>query len=453
MSPLETLVAPATPAGTSALALVRLDGPGAAALVSAALGHRQAPSARRATVGIWRNLAGEAIDQVVATFWEKGASATGNAGAEVCCHGNPRIVRELVEDCLARGARMAEPGEVTRRAFLNGRLDLTQAEAVADLIHADSERALEAARRQLGGELGRAVAAWTDRALATLAELEAHIDFPEEDLPPEKPSGPRQRLLALASELRTAAATARHANSLREGIRLAVVGAPNAGKSSLTNALCGSARALVSPEAGTTRDYLEAELTGLALRVIAVDTAGLRMDGGALEKAGMARSLEQAARADFILCVVDRSEAPPVLPAELLALLVPGRAAVVENKSDLTPHPALPSFLPALPRITCCLLPGQDGSVTRAGLTELLEKADLAPTGDALVVGTRHADAMLRASEDLEAAALHLVRGGQESELAATRLRSSLDALGEIVGRVDNERMLDKLFASFCIGK
>jgi len=453
MAPVETIVAPATPAGSSALALVRVDGPDAAAWVASALGRSSPPEARRPTVGLWRGVAGEAIDQVVATVWARGASATGNAGAEIGCHGNPRIVRALVEDCLARGARMAEPGEFTRRAFLNGKLDLTQAEAVADLIHADSERALEAARRLLGGELGRAVAGWTERALATLAELEAHIDFPEEDLPPEAPDGPRRRLLALAGDLERAAATARHASALREGVRLAVVGAPNAGKSSLLNALCGSERALVSPEAGTTRDFLEAEVTGLPLRVTAVDTAGLRPEGGALERAGMERSLDQAEAADFIVCVVDRAAPPPELPGRLLGLLKPGRAAVMANKSDLPPHPALPSFLPELPRTGCELLTEKGRAAARADVAALLEKADLTPAGDSLVVGARHAAALRTASEALRAAALHLEKGGAESELAATQVRAGLDALGEIVGRVDNERMLDKLFASFCIGK
>lgn len=453
MADAETIVAPATPAGAAALGIVRLDGPQAHALAAAALGRSAPPPARRSTLGLWRGLSGEPIDQVVVTLWAQGASATGNAGAEICCHGNPRILRALVDDCLSRGARMAEPGEFTRRAFVNGRMDLAQAEAVADLIHADSERALEAARRQLGGELGRAVAKWTDKALSVLAELEAHIDFPEEDLPPEAPDGPRRRLLALADELEQAAATARHERTLREGIRVAVTGAPNAGKSSLLNALCGGERALVSPEAGTTRDYLEAEVTGWPLRVTAIDTAGLREGGGELERAGMARSLDQAERADFILCVVDRSQPPPALPERLQGLLRAGRAAVIENKSDLPPHPALPSFLPDLPRAVCQLLDEASRRDARDAVARLLEKADLAPAGDRMMVGARHAEALGRAGAALREGARHLEKGGGESELAATQVRSAMDALGEIVGRVDNERMLDKLFASFCIGK
>ena len=449
----DTIVAPATPRGVSALALVRLDGPGAAAIAAAALGRTAPPAARRATLGIWSDLSGKAVDQVVVTCLEAGASATGEAGAEVACHGNPRLVREIVADAIARGARLAEPGEFTRRAFLNGRIDLTQAEAVGDLIHAESERALEAARRQLAGELGRAVAGWADRLLQALATLEAHIDFPEEDLPPEDPAGPRARLLALAGELEAAGATARRGQALRAGVRLAVVGAPHAGRGCLRNALCGEARALVSPEAGTTRDYLEAEVAGLPLKVTAVDTAGLREGGGAVEQAGMRRSLEQAASADLILCVVDGASPPPALPAELLAHLKPGRAGVVLSKPDIGSDPATAGFLADLPRIPCCLLAPEGAVEARDFVGRLLETADLGAADERLAVSARHAEAMARAARGLREAARHLDKGSGATELAATEARAALDALGEIVGRVDNERMLDKLFASFCIGK
>lgn len=422
-------------------------------MAAAALGRSSPPGARRATLGIWSDLTGRAVDQVVVTVLAAGASSTGNAGAEIACHGNPRLVRALVEDCVARGARLAEPGEFTRRAFLNGRIDLTQAEAVGDLIHADSERALEAARRQLAGELGHAVAGWTDRLLSALATLEAHIDFPEEDLPPEDPAGPRARLAALAGELDAAAATARQGRALREGVRLAVVGAPNAGKSSLLNALCGASRALVSPEAGTTRDWLEAEVTGLPLRVTAIDTAGLREGGGDIERAGMLRSLEQAAGADLLLCVVDGSAPPPSLPSGLVELLVPSRAAVVLSKSDLPQDTRAGEFLPALPRLRCCLLDPAGALAARRFVGELLESSDLGAADERLAVSTRHAEALSRASRSLRTSASHLEGGARATELAATEARAALDALGEIVGRVDNERMLDKLFASFCIGK
>jgi len=452
MSSSDTIVAAATPAGRSALAIVRVDGPLAATLAHDALRRRTPLAEKTATLGIWRDGDGAPIDQVVAVLWRAGRSFTGNDSLEITCHGNPLLVRRLTADCLARGARLAEPGEFTRRAYLAGRIDLTQAEAVADLIHASSERALASARRQLAGELGRLVARWTDRTLQVLAELEAHIDFPEEDLPPEDPRGPSARLLEIASELSNYARTARHDAALRAGLRVAVVGAPNAGKSSLLNALAGADRAIVSPEAGTTRDYLEAPVAGLPLAVTAVDTAGLRAGGSALEHLGMARSLEQARGAHLLLLVVDASAEPPTLPAELLALLDPARTLVVANKADLPAHPAQRDFLPEFPKLSACLLDGRDAEALRTKLGEFLVAREIAPGAEDLIVGVRHAEAMARAAEALTASAGHL-RAPIQTELAAAQARTGLDALGEIVGRIDNERMLDKLFASFCIGK
>ena len=452
MSAPDTIVAAATPAGRSALAIVRVDGPLAATIAQEALRRRTPLAEKTSTLGLWRDRDGALIDQIVAVRWHAGRSFTGNDSLEITCHGNPLLVRRLTEDCLARGARLAEPGEFTRRAYLAGRIDLTQAEAVADLIHASSERALASARRQLAGELGRLVARWTDRTLQVLAELEAHIDFPEEDLPPEDPRGPTARLLGIASELSAYARTARHDAALRAGLRVAVVGAPNAGKSSLLNALAGADRAIVSPEAGTTRDYLEAPVAGLPLAVTAVDTAGLRDGGSALEHLGMARSLEQARGAHLLLLVVDASAEPPTLPAELRALLDPARTLVVANKADLPTHPAQAEFLPALPKVSACLLDGRDAEALRTRLGAFLVSREIAPGAEDLVVSVRHAEAMARAAVALTEAAAHL-RAPIQTELAAAQARSGLDALGEIVGRIDNERMLDKLFASFCIGK
>jgi tRNA modification GTPase len=452
MSVTETIVAAATPAGRSALAIVRVDGPLAASIATAALGRKSPPAEKTSTLGIWRDQAGAPIDQVVAVLWSAGRSFTGNDSLEVTCHGNPLLVRRITEDCLARGGRLAEPGEFTRRSYLAGRIDLTQAEAVADLIHASSERALASARRMLAGELGRHVARWSDRTLQVLAELEAHIDFPEEDLPAEDPRGPAARLAEIASELSAYARTAKHDGALRAGLRVAVVGAPNAGKSSLLNALTGAERAIVSPEAGTTRDYLEAPVAGLPLAVTAIDTAGLRDGGSAVENLGMTRSLEQARGAHLLLLVVDASAEPPALPAELVALLDPAHTLVVANKADLPAHPAQKDFLPHLTKLSACLLDGRDAEKLRAELGGFLIAQEIAPGAEELVVSVRHAEAMARAAVALTEAVGHL-KAPIQTELAAAQARAALDALGEIVGRIDNERMLDKLFASFCIGK
>jgi tRNA modification GTPase len=452
MPELDTIVAAATPSGRSALTVVRIDGPLVPELCQKIFRRKNLLAVKVATPTIWYDVDQQPLDQVVAVRWLQGASFTGSDSLEITCHGNPLIVRKILNDALARGVRLAAPGEFTRRAFLAGKIDLTQAEAIADLIHASSSRALASAQRLLAGELGRHVARWSDQLLQILAELEAHIDFPEEDLPPEDASGPLARLNKITSELSGYARTARYDQALREGLRLAVVGAPNAGKSSLLNALTGQDRALVSAEAGTTRDYLEAPVAQLPLNVTAVDTAGLRASTSSIELAGMKRSLEQAQAAHFLLLVVDYSIAPPVLPEELLALLTTERTLLIANKSDLPAHPAQKDFLPQLTRLHTCLLDGRDAEKLRTAVGDVLVARDLAPGAEDLVVGVRHAEAMLQAAKSLEAAAKHLAAPIQ-TELAAAQCREGLDYLGEIIGRIDNERMLDKLFASFCIGK
>jgi tRNA modification GTPase len=453
----DTIAAPATAPAESALALVRLSGPLCPEIARDALLRQTPPPPRRATFGVWRDTRGEPLDQCVLTLYAAPHSYTGEPILEIACHGNPLIVSRLLRDCLARGCRSAEPGEFTRRAFLNGRLDLAQAEAVADTIRARSDRALAVAQRLLGGELGRKVAAWSDRLLGALAALEAYIDFPEEDLPPEERGGPAGELRALAAELSRAADTARHEAVLRDGARVVIAGAPNAGKSSLLNALLGEERALVSETPGTTRDFIRERLSVGAHCVQIVDTAGLRplASGGAdteTERLGMARSREQMVGADFCLLVVDASTAPPDLPPDLRAALPSARAMLVLNKTDLPPHPAISALWPELPRAALSAKTGAGVAEFKALLAETLEREGVLPDGGELVVGTRHADLLRQAAAHLEKAA-DTLRDSTSTELAASDARLALEALGGITGRVDNEQMLDKLFSSFCIGK
>jgi tRNA modification GTPase len=459
-----TIVAPATAPAESALAVLRLSGPLCPEIARAAFHRVAPPPARKAVLGDYHSISGEVLDQCVHVSFEAGASHTGEAVLEITCHGNPLIVRRIMDDCLARGCVPAEPGEFTRRAFLNGRMDLAQAEAVADLVHARSERSLASARRQLAGELGRRVAAWVDRLLQTQAEVEARMDFPDEDLPAEEEGRVADELAALAEELTGAASTVRHSATMREGARIVLAGAPNAGKSSLLNALLGEQRALVSPEPGTTRDYLREPTEMGPHRVLLVDTAGLRRrdaegapaeaDGGpsALEVAGMARSREQVDGADFLLLVVDASAPPPALPPEVAALATPARSLVVLNKVDLPINAGTADFLPALPRVRLCAKTGAGVAGLKERLVAALEASGAVPDGTELVVNVRHATALREASARLEAAAGTL-RAALPAELAAADIRLALDSLAAITGHIDNERMLDKLFATFCIGK
>lgn len=473
----DTIAALATPAGVSALALIRVTGPACRELASDIFRRGAAATAggspalplpeRRAVYGDYLEAeAGRVVDDVVWVFFPGPRTATGDDLLEISCHGNPLIIQLILADLYRRGCRAAEPGEFTRRAFMSGRIELTQAEAVMDLIHARSERALVAAQRQLRGELGRHLDGLISALLATLSRIEAYIDFPDEDLPPED----RRLVVAgLADVLRGTSrllATHRYGDLLREGLKTVLIGAPNAGKSSLLNALVGRDRALVSAEPGTTRDFIEETLQVGPHLLRLIDTAGLNPSPGEIERLGIVKTAERLAEADLILWVSDANEPVPVLDALYAPHFSPAKTLLVRNKTDLSrgldaPHPS-----PALPRMRVADLGDFEvlgvSAVTGAGLDELraaiVSRADaLAPdlaAEEHIAVNARHADALRRAEDCLVAAMRGLgAQPPQPIELVSADVRGALDAFGEIAGRVDNERMLDALFATFCIGK
>ncbi len=452
-APPDTIAALATPAGTSALALIRVSGPLCRELATALFRPSADLPERRPGYAAYHALDGRALDDLVWTFFPGPRTATGEDTLELTPHGNPLIVQLILADLFARGCRAAEPGEFTRRAFLSGRIELTQAEAVMDLIHARSERALVAAQRQLAGGLGRHLDGLIQQLLATLARVEAYIDFPDEDLPPEDRDLVTRHLTGVLRGTNRLLATHRYGDLLREGLKTVLLGAPNAGKSSLLNALVGRDRALVSPEPGTTRDFLEEPLQVGPHLLRLIDTAGLNPNPGTLEALGIAKTLERLAEADLVLWIADATQPLPALPPEAKALLRPDNTLLVLNKVDLLPSPPLLGSL--LPQIYVSALTG-------TGLNELRDtivaRADsLAPTlaaEEQIAVNARHADALRRAETSLRSALDGLrVTPLQPIELVSADLRGALDALGEIAGRIDNERMLDSLFATFCIGK
>ena len=446
----ETIVAPSTPNGESAIAVVRVSGPRVPGLLEEIFGRTPPP--RRVVHAEYRDRNGGFVDDLVYCRYRGPASYTGEDVLELYTHGNPLIVQKITEDLIARGCRSAGPGDFTRRAFLNGRMDLSQAEAVIDLIRARSDRALEAANNQLRGELGKRIQGLTDELLQVLAEIEAYIDFPEEDLPPEEQGGPAARIEHLLTQIRKLAATSHYGSILREGVGTIILGAPNAGKSSLLNRMAGRERAIVSETPGTTRDFLEERihLGGWCIRLL--DTAGLHEGGDGLEKLGMEKTIEQAGEADLFLVVVDATLPHPALPEDLRRRLGPDNTIVISNKADLLDAPPDNTRLPDCPQVLVSALTGTGMEDLEAALETLLTKGAPAAGADRVAVSARHAAALERAREALEAGLAQL-REHQPPELAASELRGALEALGEIVGRVDNEAMLDKLFASFCIGK
>jgi len=455
----DTIAALATPVGTSAIALLRISGPLAEPIAREILGENDAPTARTATRADYRDRSGVVLDDVLLTLFRAPASYTGEDVLEISCHGNPFIAQKILEDLIVRGCRHAEPGEFTQRAFLSGNMDLAQAEAVMDLIHARGERALAAANQQLRGALGRHMQALIDGLLAALARIEAYIDFPEEDLPPEDQSWVTAQIEKLQASVSNLLQTNHYGNILRSGLRVALLGEPNVGKSSLLNALLGRDRALVSPVPGTTRDYLEEPLLlgGYAFRII--DTAGLNENPEQIEQQGIEKTLALVEEADLLLLMIDASQPQsPTLPDTVAASLIPSRALLVANKTDLLSDSTLPqatvlpNALSQLPRVETSALTEAGLDALRAALVARAESFHVEHGADTIAINARHADALSRAKDGLAQALTQL--GAQAPiELVASELRGALDAFGEIAGRVDNERMLDQLFASFCIGK
>jgi tRNA modification GTPase len=447
----ETICALATPVGTAAIALVRVSGPSAREIATA-LGNGAAPLPRVAQHGDYRDLTGTVLDDVLFTFFAGPHSYTGEDVLEISGHGNPYLAQKILEDLLARGCRMAGPGEFTQRAFLNGRMDLSQAEAVMDLIHARGERALAAANQQLRGALGRHLSPLVDGLLGVLARVEAYIDFPEEDLPPEDRRELGAALTRLRQDTERLLATSHYGEILRDGIKTVIIGAPNAGKSSLLNRLVGRERALVSPEPGTTRDFIEERIVLGAHALRLIDTAGLNPAPGPIEQMGIALTLERAAEADLFLLVQDATQPAPALPAALQSLLVPEKTILVANKTDLIPAKRGSAAVIGPHEVQISALTGLGMDRLTLAISERADRFQVTLGEDLVAISARHATALSRALAGLKAAQEKLAARGA-TELLASDLRGALDAYGEISGKIDNERMLDQLFATFCIGK
>ena len=451
MSRADTIVALATPEGEAAIAVIRLSGPLCGDLSGAVFQH-PSPTPRVAHLATYRDSTGKAVDQVLFIYYEKGKSYTAEASLELFCHGNPLIVRNIIDDLVGRGCRLAEPGEFTKRAFLSGNMELVQAESVATLIGARSERALEIANRHLRGDTGKCINQMREKLLTAVAQLEAHVDFPLEDLPPENTGNAIEIMESLAAEMGDAAETGKYAHLLDGGIQTLITGEPNAGKSSLFNALCGKDRALVSKEPGTTRDYVAERLYLGSFVIELIDTAGMRDEATGLELSGMERTLDLANGTDFFLLTLDGTAPPPTLPTTFLERLEPNNCIVINNKMDLCEPRNRDDFLPHMPHVRTSALTGQGIEALKNLWEEMLDVKVPSPAPDALVVNARHANCLLEARASMEAAT-DLLKEGTGVELVLSEMRLAMESLGEIIGGVENEDMLDQLFQSFCIGK
>jgi tRNA modification GTPase len=448
--PADTIAALATPPGAAALAVIRISGPDTPGLAREILGALPPP--RSARLGAYRDRGGALLDRALFTFFPAPRSYTGEDLLEISAHGSPYLAQRLLADLFARGCRPAGPGEFTQRAFLHGRIDLSQAEAVMDVIRARGERALAAAQRLLAGELGRGLRPLVDGLVGALARVEAAIDFPEEDLPPEDREGLRAALAPVREGTGRLLATRRTGELLRGGIRTVIVGAPNAGKSSLLNRLVGRERAIVSGEPGTTRDYLEESVLLGPHQLRLVDTAGLNPAPGAVERLGLEKTWEQIDAADLLILVLDASLPSPPLDERLRARLRPGAALAVLNKIDLSGGAPAAQAPAGLERAAVSAATGEGMDGLAGALVRLADGLDPEGSAPGIAINARHAHALERARDGLDRAAAQLAAGAP-AELVASELRGALDAFGEIGGRIDHERILDRLFADFCIGK
>ncbi len=423
----DTIVAVASGAGRAAIAVLRLSGPGCGEMLARLCG---CPPPRRASLRALR-WDGEVLDQALVLWMPGPGSATGEDCAELHLHGGRAVVEAVSTALVQLGARPAEPGEFTRRAVLGGRMDLLVAEGVADLVAAETEAQRRQAMRQMEGGLSRRLGAWAERLRVVLAHQEALIDFPDDDLPPEIEALLRADIEALRAEMLQALSEGAAGERVRDGLVIAVVGAPDVGKSSLVNALAGREVAIVAAGPGTTRDVLEAGIEIAGVPVVLLDTAGLRDTADPVEAEGVRRARARAVTADLVIEVRDaRTAAAGPGPR-------PGATIVLWNKADLGGDAA---------GLRVSVRSGQGLEMVRARLATEVEA--LTATGGTPLTRARHRAALQDAAAALERAGV-----AAWPELRAEDLRLALQAVGRITGAVDVEALLDTVFSHFCVGK
>ena len=451
----DTIAAIATPLGEGGLAVIRISGTQALTIADQVFqpaGKSSVKPSAAATHTIQyghvvRN--GRRVDEVLVAVMRAPRTLTREDVVEVTCHGGLLPAKLVLDAVLASGARMALPGEFTKRAFLNGRLDLAQAEAVIDLIHARTELALSAANEQLAGHLSRRIETLRDDLVTTLAHVEAHIDFPDEDIAPHTKDELLARLDRAVEFMDELLRTADEGQLLRRGIRAAIVGRPNVGKSSLLNQLLGHDRAIVSPIAGTTRDTIEETANVRGIPVVFVDTAGLREAGDVIEQEGIRRSRVTLERAELILHVLDASESLTPEDERYLAEFASKKRLLVRNKVDLPSKLELPADLIA---VDVCCLSGRGLEELKGAIKNLVWAGEIRAEMVQVTINSRHQDALSRARIATRRA-IEALRENLTLELAAMDLRIAMNAVGEVVGKTTNDDLLDSIFSQFCLGK
>lgn len=447
----DTICAIATPAGRGGVSIVRVSGPQALTMASKIL--RLSPRPRHAHYGNFYDAQGEILDVGIGLYFPAPHSFTGEDILELQAHGGPVLVDSLIQELLRQGARLARPGEFSERAFLNDKIDLTQAEAIADLIDSNSVEAARSALRSLQGEFSRRVRDLVTHITELRVYVEAAIDFPEEEVDFLDSGKVHERILSLQEELKSITEAARQGSILKEGLRVVIAGEPNAGKSSLLNALSGQDSAIVTNIPGTTRDSLREQINVHGMPLNITDTAGIRDSDDIIEQEGIKRAWREIQQADVILLVEDSSA--PTSPALLQQLKDQlgdlERVIRIKNKIDLTDKPA--GSTKEADNLTTISLSAKQSTGIDLLRDRLHEIAGFQPNMEGgFTARRRHLDALQRASQSLENAQ-HQFETSKAGELVAEDLRAAQDALSEITGEFTPDDLLGEIFSSFCIGK
>ncbi len=454
MSTTDTIAAIATPPGQGGVGIVRVSGSKVWKIADEIFQGLEKPSATKGGTFLHGKVIaadGSEIDEALCLIFRAPKSYTGEDTVELQGHGGPVVLKKILRRCLDAGARMAEPGEFTKRAFLNGKMDLVQAEAVADLIHAQSDRAAKAAFEQLEGGLSKQFNALYDGLMETAADIETTLDFVEDELPNDVFPNLGKKLDQSFQGLETLLSTWDEGRLLREGARVVIMGRPNAGKSTLFNALLGNERAIVTEIAGTTRDVIEETLVldGVPLRIL--DTAGLRETECLIEQEGIRRARVHSATADIAVYLIDSSQPFSAEDEEHLAKLNPAKAVVICNKTDLR-HPDFQFQVPGFQPLETSLRTGAGAVAIRSAISEKLGAVSNAPVH--AVISERHRNLLELARVELIQARNRISEEGEPGAAsAAEHLRSALEALGQVTGRMYHNELLDNVFSRFCIGK
>lgn len=446
---MSTIVALSTPRGRGALAVIRLSGPLAINIVTqmAGLGDIEPRRAKLTTL----NREEQIIDEVILTCFLTPHSLTGEDVVEISCHGSPAVVRQIVDRTLELGAVLAGPGEFTLRALSNGKINLAQAEAIRDLISAQTDAAVKQAARQMNGELSNTLNPFKEQLVEVIVLLESALEFVEDDLPAPRVNEVEKILSSVISGVEKLSGSFSAGRLLQDGVRVTIAGRPNVGKSSLFNSLVAHERAIVTEIPGTTRDTLSEAIDMGGIPVILTDTAGVRETSDGIETLGIERTHRALSDADLVLVVLDGSDEVGPADRDLLSQTAEGRRLVVMNKSDLPSFRDASSCLGAVRTINVSARTGEGLGALRDAILESLNSAGVDAPG-LLITNVRHYDLLCRTKQELELAQAAF-RDRHSEELVLVPLHNALKYLGQITGETTTEDILSEIFATFCIGK